>query len=125
MYQLHIERELSEALHYAAKVEHRSGRMDVALRYANNAVVLLESSDGATQPSLFDRVMYGQLYFLTGSLYAISELDHDEAAKFYTKALPLFNDEGLVNLIDASGLHKPLQVDMKDKQFRFLLKNEN
>lgn len=103
MYQLHIERELSEALHYAAKVEHRSGRMDVALRYANNAVVLLESSDGATQPSLFDRVMYGQLYFLTGSLYAISELDHDEAAKFYTKALPLFNDEGLVNLIDASG----------------------
>ena len=102
MYQFRVERELSEVLYHAAKVEHRCGRLTLALKYANNAVVLLEGDKTHWQPSLFDRMMSGQLYFLTGSIYAMKDDDHTEAVKWFDKALPTFDDERLVHLIDSS-----------------------
>ncbi len=103
LYQFRIERELSEVLYHAAKVEHRCGRLTTALKYVNNAVVLLEGDKSHLQPSLFDRIMSGQLYFLTGSIYALKDDDHEEAVKWFEKALPTFNDERLVHLVDGSG----------------------
>jgi tetratricopeptide (TPR) repeat protein len=101
-YQFRVERELSEALYHAAKVEHRCGRMTTALKYANNAVVLMEADQKNLQPSLFDRVMTGQLYFLMGSIYAMQDEDHAEAVKWFDKALPTFDDSRLANLVDSS-----------------------
>lgn len=102
MYQSYVERELAETLFHAAKVEHRCDRSDAALRYANNAIVLTESSDEIVQPTPFDRMMRGQLYFFAGSVYAVHKQDHQEAAKLYDKALPAFDDQRLVELVDTS-----------------------
>ena len=44
--------------------------------------------------------MSGQLYFLTGALYAMKDDDHEEAVKWFEKALPTFDDERLVHLVD-------------------------
>jgi tetratricopeptide (TPR) repeat protein len=101
-YQFRVERELSEALYHAAKVEHRCGRLSTALKYANNSVVLMESDQQYLQPSLFDRIMSGQLYFLIGSIYALKDEDHAEAVKWFDKALPTFDDERLAGLVDNS-----------------------
>jgi tetratricopeptide (TPR) repeat protein len=102
LYQFRVERELSEVLYHAARVEHRCGRLDMAQKYLNNAVVLLEGDQRNWQPSLFDRMMTGQLYFLTGAVYALVDEDHAEAVKWFDKALPTFNDERLVHLVDSS-----------------------
>jgi tetratricopeptide (TPR) repeat protein len=102
LYQFRVERELSEALYHAAKIEHRCGRLAVALKYANNAVALLEGNQQAVQLSRFDRLMNGQLYFLTGSIYALQDADHPEAVKWFDKALPNFDVEQLSNLVDTS-----------------------
>jgi tetratricopeptide (TPR) repeat protein len=103
LYQFQVERELSETLYHAAKVEHRCGRWKSAQQYASNAVVLLEGEKSALQPSLFDNVMAAQLYYLTGSIGALQEEDHAEAAKWYRKALPTFEDKKLGSLVDTSG----------------------
>jgi hypothetical protein len=102
-YQSRVERELSEALLHAAKVEHRRGRGDRAMNYASNSVALLNGEDSGRQPSLFDRIMHGQLYFMLGSLYAVNREDHQEAVKWYEKAKPMFDDESLTNLVDGTG----------------------
>jgi tetratricopeptide (TPR) repeat protein len=102
LYQCRVERELSETLYHAARIEHRCGRLDLALKYANNSIVLLEANVANAQPSRFDGLMNGQLYFLTGSIYALKDGDHHEAVKWFDKALPGFGDEQLGNLVDTS-----------------------
>jgi tetratricopeptide (TPR) repeat protein len=101
LYQHRVERELSETLFYAARVEHKRGQMEQALLHANNAVALLDSQSDGRQPSTFDQIMTGQLYFLVGSLYALHHEDHDEAVAWFDKAQPLFDQEGLENLINS------------------------
>ena len=44
--------------------------------------------------------MAGQLYFLVGSLYAIDQEDHEEAVRWFGKAQPLFDQQGLEHLVD-------------------------
>lgn len=102
LYRSQTERELAESLYHAAKIEQRCGRIDTALRYANNAVILIEGHRQHVQPSLFDHVMQGQLYFMAGSLYAVHRQDHAEAVKWYEKCLPAFDDERLASLVDGS-----------------------
>lgn len=101
-YQQRVERELSEALYHAAKVEHRCGRMTTAMQYASNAVALADAGQAQRQQSLFDRIMSGQLYFLTGSLYAVTNDDHAEAVRWYEKSMPAFDDERLEELVDST-----------------------
>lgn len=103
LYQFQVERELSETLYHAARVEQRCGRWKSAQQYASNAVVLLEGEKTGLQPSLFDKVMAGQLYYLTGSICALQEEDHREAAEWYAKAMPTFENRQLGNLVDTSG----------------------
>lgn len=102
LYQQRVERELSESLYHAAKVEHRCGRMTTAMQYASNAVALADAGAAQRQPSLFDRIMSGQLYFLTGSLYAVTNDDHAEAVRWYEKSMPAFDDERLEELVDST-----------------------
>ena len=102
VYQSLIERELSEVLLHASKVEYSRGRPKTAMNFASNSVALLHSQASERQPSLFDEVMEGQLYFLMGSLYALTREDHQEAVSWYEKAAPSFTHENLPNLVDAS-----------------------
>lgn len=102
LYQNCVERELAESLYYAAKIEHRCGRSDVALRYADRATVLVDEVAKRGQPTMFDRMMRGQLYFLTGSLHALQNNDHNEAVRNYEKAIPAFDDERIISIVDSS-----------------------
>ncbi len=102
LYQHRVERTLSETLFYAARVEHRRGELEQALLHANNAVALLEGQSDTQQPSAFDQIMAGQLYFLVGSLCAMHQEDHEEAVAWFDKAQPMFDQEGLENLVDSN-----------------------
>ncbi len=101
-YQFHVERELSETLYHAAKIEHRCGRLTEAMKYANNAVVLLEGGLDSTEPTRFDQIMRGQLYFFVGSMHALQDEDHSEAVKWYAKALPAFDEIDVAGVVDGS-----------------------
>ena len=100
--QFRVERELSEVLYHAARVEHRCGRLPTAMKYVNNAVVLLEGDKSRWQPSLFDRIMSGQLYFLAGSIYAAQGRRSCRSGEVVRQGLPTFDDERLVHLVDSS-----------------------
>ena len=102
LYQARVERELSETLLHAARVEQQRGRSAEAMNYASNAVALLTSQEQERQPSMFDQVMEGQLYFLVGSLYALTRDDHQEAVRWYERAKPMFTHDALQDLVDSS-----------------------
>ena len=101
LYQHRVERELSEGLYCAARVEHRRGQTEQALIHVNNAVALLEGQPADREPTLFDQIMTGQLYFLVGSLHAMHDEDHVEAVRWYDKAQPMFDQDGLENLVNS------------------------
>ena len=97
LFKTRIHRTLIEMLYYAAKVEHLRGRADNALQYAEDAVSLIERVN-AEDTKLFDKYIYGQLYFLVGSLHAIGKSDHQLATEWYAKAATVFieNDFSLL-----------------------------
>jgi tetratricopeptide (TPR) repeat protein len=108
LYQQRVERELSELLYHAARIEQRCGRMTTAMQLVSNAVVLAESSQLNRQLSLFDQLMNGQLYFLAGSLHALQSEDHEEAVRWFERSIPAFNNERLPELVDCTMFGDPL-----------------
>ena len=82
-------------------LEHQRGELEQALIHVNNAVALLDGQGTDREPTLFDQIMAGQLYFLAGSLHALHEEDHEEAVRWYDKAQPMFDQEGLENLVNS------------------------
>ncbi len=86
LYKSQVERLLGETLFHAAKIERANGRYDDAMRYANNAVALLDNSGDTWQRAEHDLYLQGQLYFLIGSIYAVQQEDHSEAIAWYQKA---------------------------------------
>jgi tetratricopeptide (TPR) repeat protein len=98
VFEQRMRRELIETLFYAAKVEQQRGRADNAMKYAENATVLIDI--GSSEPAcLFDQYVAGQVYFLVGSLAAVQKKDHLEAVEWYQKALPILDSEDIGKLV--------------------------
>ncbi|MEO8494939.1 MAG: tetratricopeptide repeat protein [Planctomycetota bacterium] len=92
LYKQQIQWELLQANFAAVQVERTRGRYSAALKYAGEAVRLVESlpKDRAADPHA--RYLIGRLYFYVGTIYAINHKDHSEAVRWYERALPHFED---------------------------------
>lgn len=89
LFKNHVEWLLGSALMDAVRVEHVRGQHLDALRYAEMAVGPLESAAAERQLTPGEQFSMGRFYFLAGAVHAVKKQDHEEAAKWYGKALPL------------------------------------
>ncbi len=68
---------------------------EMTLKYGQKAVECLEGAAAyanktAGKVSASDLYIQGRLYFRIGAIYAISQKDHQQAIKWYSKSLPIF-----------------------------------
>lgn len=68
---------------------------EMTLKYGQKAVECLEGASAyadktAGKVSAGDLYIQGRLYFRIGTIYAISNKDHQQAIKWYSKSLPIF-----------------------------------
>ena len=86
-----VETLLAETLFHGARIERLRGKSDACQSYLNNALALLEQHD-VTWLSSHERYLLGQVQFLTGSLAAVVDGDHQEARGWFDLAAPLLRD---------------------------------
>lgn len=70
---------------------------EMTLKYGQKAVECLEGASAyanktAGKVSAGDLYIQGRLYFRIGAIYAISHKDHQQAIKWYSKSLPIFEE---------------------------------
>ena len=102
-YEIQVERMLAESLFHAAKIQRHRGEYDTALKFANNALALLDASRAEWDLVAHDHYLEAQLLFLAGSVYAVRDNNHFEAVDYYEKARRL--------LANAPGFTSPLYSD--------------
>lgn len=112
IYKQHVRWELLQANFAALRVEQTRGRYSPALKYAGEAVRLVEELSNDRTANLQTRYMIGRLYFYVGSIYAINHKDHPEAVRWYERALPHF--DGVLPKTDLydTGIHGERFVSM-------------
>ncbi|MBI2477858.1 MAG: hypothetical protein HYV60_04200 [Planctomycetia bacterium] len=112
LYKQHIKWELLQANFAALRVEQTHKRFSEALKYAGEAVRLVEEFSQDRVANSEAQYLIGRLYFYLGSIYAINHKDHSEAVRWYERALPHF-DDGLpkTDLYD-TGIHGERLVSM-------------
>ena len=87
LYKRQLVWELGTALLDSLRVEHRRGTFQPALRHGKLAVALLEGSVPHRQASAKQNLLFGELYFLIGSIHAVHKKDHVTAIMWYDKGL--------------------------------------
>ena len=85
-YKTQVERMLAESLFHASRIHRSRGQYDLAMKFANNALGLIESSKDDWEPVAHDRYLEAQLHFVVGSVHAVRDDDHEEAVAWYSKA---------------------------------------
>ncbi len=83
-----VEWELGEALYQSMRCALKDGNQEKALEFAQRSIGLVEQSDDVRQITTHQEFVYGQLYYLTGSIHALAHDDHQEAVSWYRKAAP-------------------------------------
>lgn len=111
-YKTQIERLLAETLLHAAKIHRSRGKHDSAMQFANNAVALLENTDDSWEQTAHDSYLEAQLNFVIGSVYAIRDQNHDEAAEWYTKARRAFVGSSFATPLYSKRGHGEMYVSM-------------
>ncbi len=88
-----IQWELGDAYLQATKIEHVRRETQTALEYSSKAIANLAQGAKTRQAVHSTEHLVGELYFQIGALHAIHKGDHETAAKWYGKALPLLTSE--------------------------------
>ncbi len=93
LWQKQIQWELGDAYLQALKIAHVRRQTEAALSYGAKAIENL--SEGAkTRQAVHDtEKLVGELYFQIGAVHAIHKGDHQTAAKWYNKSVPLLTSE--------------------------------
>ncbi len=112
VYKQLVERQLGMALLDAARVEQARGNSDEALRYGQTAVTLLEGVFADRQKLPSEQAILGQLYFLMGTLQAVSQKDYREAVSWFDKSRPILALEGIEKILPDAGLRGEMLVGM-------------
>ncbi|MDA1053067.1 MAG: hypothetical protein O3C40_21655 [Planctomycetota bacterium] len=112
LYQQHIQWELLQANFAALRAEQTRGRYSQALKYAGEAVRLLEELPKDRLANSQARYLTGRLYFYVGSIYAINHKDHPEAVRWYERALPHFEGRLPKSDLYDTGIHGERFVSM-------------
>ena len=96
-YQQYVEQQLAEALFHAMQVEQARGNVAQARKNAENALAVLKRAQSDSQASTsVEAYRRGRLYFALGATYAFHEKDHDEAVRWYEKAIGQFAEVAVV-----------------------------
>lgn len=112
-YKIQVERMLAESLYHAAKIHRARGRYDTAMKFANNALGLLDGSREGWEHVAHDHYLEGQLLFLVGSVYAVRDSNHFEAVEYYAKARRrLANSPGHTSPLYSDRSHGEMYVSM-------------
>lgn len=112
LYKQQLEWELGTALLAAVQIEHARGQFDLAMQYANNALVLLSDNAEHREPTPQREYLLGQMFFTTGALYAIGFEDHAEAVHYFLLAQPLLSQPLPVECQNDSARHGERFVSM-------------
>jgi tetratricopeptide (TPR) repeat protein len=88
LYKRQLEWELGEALFDAARVLQTRSEFDESLKYANEALVLLQRASADREATARQDYLFGRLYFLIGAVQAVHKNDHVQAVAWYEKAAP-------------------------------------
>jgi tetratricopeptide (TPR) repeat protein len=112
LYQQHIQWEMLQANFAALRVEQAHKRYSAALKYAGEAVRLVEELPKDRVANSEAQYLIGRLYFYVGSIYAINHKDHSEAVRWYERALPHFDDGLPKSDLYDTGIHGERFVSM-------------
>jgi tetratricopeptide (TPR) repeat protein len=112
LYKMQVERLLAETLLHSARISRARGRYDEAMKIANNALALVDNTKDQWEETTHDRYLRGQLCFLVGSIYAVQQGDHQEAAEWYAKSRELAIDSDLVSPLYTPRNHGEMYVSM-------------
>jgi tetratricopeptide (TPR) repeat protein len=88
LFKEYVEWTLGSALMDAVRIEHGRGKNLEALRYAEMAIAMLESSAKLRELLPQEEFALGRFCFLAGAVHAVKKEDHNAAAEWYAKALP-------------------------------------
>ena len=97
LYRRQLAWETGEAMLNMLRIEQARGRRELALKFGKIASKLLEAA-AEFRPDTPQRAMiFGELYFLIGSVHAIHDNDHVAAKKYYSRSLDQL-DKALTDL---------------------------
>jgi len=112
-YKTQVERMLAESLFHAARINRARGQYDLAMKFANNALGLLDGSKDDWEHVAHDRYLEAQLYFVVGSIHAVRDSDHGEAVAWYAKARRLITSStGHASPLYSNRAHGEMYVSM-------------
>jgi len=112
LYKQHIQWELLQANFAALRVEQTRAHYSQALKYAGEAVRIVETLPQDRVANSQARYLIGRLYFYVGTIYAINHKDHLEAVRWYGRALPHFDDGLPKSELYDTGIHGERFVSM-------------
>ncbi|HUG69181.1 MAG TPA: tetratricopeptide repeat protein [Pirellulaceae bacterium] len=112
LYKQHIQWELLQANYAALRIEQSRARYSQALKYAGEAVRLVDELPKDRKANSQARYLIGRLYFYVGSIYAINHKEHSEAVRWYERALPHFDDGLPKSDLYDTGIHGERLVSM-------------
>jgi tetratricopeptide (TPR) repeat protein len=111
-YQRALRRQLAKLLFDGARLAVATRDDDRVRDLAQKAVAFCEQRPPEEQHSAADKDWEGRLYFLVGSLRAMEQETHDEAVRWFERALPLLTDLQPVGPSRASRRHGERFVSM-------------
>ncbi|MCA9119164.1 MAG: hypothetical protein H6822_22915 [Planctomycetaceae bacterium] len=120
----HVRWELLQANFAALRVEQTRGRYSQALKYAGEAVRLVEELPKDRAANSQARYLAGRLYFYVGSIYAINHKDHSEAVRWYERALSHFTGGLPKSELYDTGIHGERYVSMGVSYWKAKLSDE-
>ena len=112
LYRQHLQWELLQANYAALRIEQSRARYSQALKYAGEAVRLVEELPKDRTANSQARYLIGRLYFYVGSIYAVNHKDHSEAVRWYERALSHFDDRLPKSELYDTGIHGERFVSM-------------
>lgn len=112
LYRQHLQWELLQANYAALRIEQSRARYSQALKYAGEAVRLVEELPKDRTANSQARYLIGRLYFYVGSIYAVNHKDHSEAVRWYERALSHFDDRLPKSELYDTGMHGERFVSM-------------
>jgi len=103
--------EMGVALFHAAQIQRQRGKTIKVHSYFTDSIMHLEKAAKTREPSPQENYLFGQLYFLGGSMHAIEKGDHVTAVAWYDKSRTFFEKSMRVNEGE-SALHGERYVSM-------------
>jgi len=85
--------ELAQAAFCMLRLQHEQGQFRQALQTGEQAIAWIEAQPSERHAAPAARHLIGQLYFHVGAIHAVQHQDHDQAVRWYERALPFLSQD--------------------------------